>query len=107
MLVAALYVQTCYRRRPHLHLGDKANRLALASILATDHMMIHRLNRAQIICDVAALYELELVSQEVREDNSVLVREMKKPLLSTGRMVCESNATIHMRHGAGNACCGC
>ena len=46
---------------------DKANWLALASVLATDHMMIHRLNRAQIICDVAALYELEMVSQEVRD----------------------------------------
>ena len=46
---------------------DKANWLALASVLATDHMMIHRLNRAQIICDVAALYELELVTQEVRD----------------------------------------
>ena len=42
---------------------DKANGLALA----TDRMMIHRFNRAQIICDLAALYELDLVTQEVRD----------------------------------------
>ena len=45
---------------------EEANWLALASVLATDHMMIHRLNRAQIICDVAALYELGDVTQEIR-----------------------------------------
>ena len=46
---------------------DQANWLALASVLATDHMMIHCFNWAQIICDVAALYELDLVTQEVRD----------------------------------------
>ena len=45
---------------------DEANWLALANVLATDHTMIHRLNRAQIICDVAALYELGDVTQEIR-----------------------------------------
>ena len=45
---------------------DEANWLDLATVLATDHTMIHRLNRAQIICDVAALYELGEVTQEIR-----------------------------------------
>ena len=31
-----------------------------------DHTTIHCLNRAQIICDVAALYELGDVTQEIR-----------------------------------------
>ena len=46
---------------------DEANWLALANVLATDHTMIHRLNRAQIICDVAALANTGHVSSDIRD----------------------------------------
>ena len=47
-------------------LYDEDNWMALASVLASDHTQIHRLNRAQLICDVVALYEVRAVTQEIR-----------------------------------------